>query len=99
VAKLEARDYADYAKTLPFKPEAFAGRKGKSDRGVLVEVFTGAECPPCAAVDLAFDGLPMAAFHAMALVGTALITVGIAVADPHVGAEAGEGDRDRAPDA
>ncbi|MBA4062238.1 MAG: hypothetical protein C0501_00765 [Isosphaera sp.] len=57
VTKLEARDYAEYAKTLPFKPEPFAGRKGKSDRGVLVEVFTGAECPPCAAVDLAFDGL------------------------------------------
>lgn len=57
MAKLEARDYAEYAKTLPFKPEAFAGRKGKSDRTVLVEVFTGAECPPCAAVDLAFDGL------------------------------------------
>jgi len=57
IAKLEARDYAEYAKTLPFKPEVFAGRKGKSDRGVLVELFTGAECPPCAAVDLAFDGL------------------------------------------
>ena len=57
IAKLEARDYAEYAKNLPFKPEAFAGRKGKSDRAVLVEVFTGAECTPCAAVDLAFDGL------------------------------------------
>ena len=57
VAKLEARDFADYAKTFPFKAEPFAGRKGKSDRAVLVEVFTGAECPPCAAVDLAFDGL------------------------------------------
>jgi thiol-disulfide isomerase/thioredoxin len=57
VAKLEARDYAEYAKTLPFKPEPFAGRKGKGDRGVLVELFTGAECPPCAAADLAFDGL------------------------------------------
>lgn len=58
VAKLEARDYAEYAKTSPpFKPEPFAGRKAKSDRAVLVEVFTGAECPPCAAVDLAFDGL------------------------------------------
>lgn len=57
IAKLEARDYTEYAKNLPFKPAAFAGRKGKSDRGVLVEVFTGAECPPCAAVDLAFDGL------------------------------------------
>ena len=57
IAKLEARDYAEYAKTLPFKPEAFAGRKAKTDRAVLVEVFTGAECPPCVAVDLAFDGL------------------------------------------
>lgn len=51
------RDYTEYAKTLPFKPEPFAGRKAKSDRAILVEVFTGAECPPCAAVDLAFDGL------------------------------------------
>lgn len=57
IAKLEARDYAEYAKTLPFKVEPFAGRKGKSDRTVLVELFTGAECPPCVAVDLAFDGL------------------------------------------
>jgi hypothetical protein len=57
LAKLEGEDYTAYAKTLPIKPEAFAGRKGKSDRGVLVEVFTGAECPPCAGVDLAFDGL------------------------------------------
>jgi thiol-disulfide isomerase/thioredoxin len=57
IAKLEARDYAEYARTLPFKPEPFAGRKGKSDRAVVVEIFTGAECPPCVAVDLAFDGL------------------------------------------
>lgn len=57
MTKLEARDFAEYAKGLPFKPTEFAGRKAKSDRGVLVEVFTGAECPPCAAVDLAFDGL------------------------------------------
>jgi thiol-disulfide isomerase/thioredoxin len=57
ISKLEARDYAEYAKTLPFKPEAFTGRKAKSERTVLVEIFTGAECPPCVAVDLAFDGL------------------------------------------
>ncbi len=57
IAKLEARDYADYVKTLPFKPEPFAGRKTKSDRTVLVELFTGAECPPCVAIDLACDGL------------------------------------------
>ena len=58
IAELEAKDYAEYAKTHPpFKPEAFAGRKGKSDRAVLVELFTGAECPPCAAADLALDGV------------------------------------------
>ena len=57
VTKLEARDYLEYAKSLAYKPEPFKGRKGKSDRAVMVEVFTGAECPPCVAVDLAFDGL------------------------------------------
>jgi thiol-disulfide isomerase/thioredoxin len=57
LTKLEARDYAEYVKTFPFKFTPFAGRKGKSDRAVLVELFTGAECPPCVAVDLAFDGL------------------------------------------
>jgi thiol-disulfide isomerase/thioredoxin len=57
LAKLEARDYAEYVKTFPFKFTPYAGRKGKSDRTVLVELFTGAECPPCVAVDLAFDGL------------------------------------------
>src|SRR5262249_45989909 len=35
----------------------FAGRKGKSTRTVLVELFTGAQCPPCVAADLAFDAL------------------------------------------
>jgi hypothetical protein len=58
IAKLELRDFAEYSKTHPpFKTEAFAGRKGKSNRASVVEVFTGAECPPCVAVDLAFDGL------------------------------------------
>jgi hypothetical protein len=56
--KLEARDYAEYSKKYPpFKPEEFKGRKNKSDRAVLVELFTGAECPPCVAADLAFDAL------------------------------------------
>jgi hypothetical protein len=58
VAKLEPRDYAEYAKTMPpFKPDEFKGRKGKSDRAVLVELFTGAECGLCVSVDLAFDSL------------------------------------------
>lgn len=39
------------------KPEPFAGRKGKSEQTVLVELFTGTECPPCVAADLAFDAL------------------------------------------
>jgi hypothetical protein len=42
---------------LSLKPQPFAGRKGKSDRAVLVELFTGAECPPCVAADMAFDAL------------------------------------------
>ena len=42
---------------MSLKPEMFAGRKAKSDRVVLVELFTGAQCPPCVAADLAFDAL------------------------------------------
>lgn len=58
IAKLEPRDYADYIKTMPpFKADEYKGRKGKSDRTALVELFTGAECGPCVAVDLAFDSL------------------------------------------
>lgn len=58
VQKLEARDYAEFARTaLGFTPEEFKGRKGKGDRAVLVEVFTGSECAPCAAADLAAQGL------------------------------------------
>jgi hypothetical protein len=46
------------AKLSPaIKPTPFAGRKGKSDRVVLVELFTGAQCPPCVAADKAFDAL------------------------------------------
>jgi thiol-disulfide isomerase/thioredoxin len=48
-AKLEKLD--------PISVTKFAGRKGKSDRAVVVELFTGAECPPCVAADLAFDAL------------------------------------------
>ena len=58
VAKLEARDYEEYSKkNPPFKPTAYEGRRGKSDRVVMDELFTGAECPPCVAVDLACDGI------------------------------------------
>ncbi len=58
IAKLEARDAAEYAKAmLKFDTPEYKGRKAKSDRVALVEVYTGAECPPCVAVDVAFDGL------------------------------------------
>lgn len=58
LAKLELRDAAEYAKSvLTFDTPAYPGRKMASDRTVLVEVFTGAECPPCVAVDVAFDAL------------------------------------------
>jgi thiol-disulfide isomerase/thioredoxin len=56
--KLETQDYAEFVKTkLAFASEAYKGRKAKSDRTALYEVFTGSECPPCAAVALACDGL------------------------------------------
>jgi hypothetical protein len=48
----------EFLKTnIPFKPTTYAGRKGKSDRVAVVELFTGAQCPPCVAVDVAFDAL------------------------------------------
>jgi hypothetical protein len=39
------------------KPKTFAGRKGKSERVVLAELFTGAECVQCVAADLAAEAL------------------------------------------
>jgi hypothetical protein len=58
VNKLIARADEDYFKKVPpVKPEKFDGRKGESTRAVLVELFTGAECPPCVGADLAFDAL------------------------------------------
>jgi thiol-disulfide isomerase/thioredoxin len=55
----EAKEVAARIKKIPteIKPTAFAGRKEKSDRVVLVELFTGAECPPCVAADAAFEAL------------------------------------------
>jgi hypothetical protein len=56
--KLENVAYAEYQKTaLDFPVEKFPGRKSKSNRAVLVELFTGAQCPPCVAADMAFDAL------------------------------------------
>jgi hypothetical protein len=45
------------ARIAKIAPPKFAGRKSQSDRVVLVELFTGAECPPCVAADMAFDRL------------------------------------------
>jgi hypothetical protein len=42
---------------LTIKPKPYAGRKGKSDRAVLVELFTGVRCQPCVAADLTLDAL------------------------------------------
>src|SRR5439155_22877199 len=43
--------------SIPFKLEKSKGRKGKATRVVLVELFTGAQSPPCMAADIAFDAL------------------------------------------
>jgi hypothetical protein len=55
----DAKEIAARLKKLDFrvKTKPYIGRKGKSDRAVLVELFTGAQCPPCVAADKAFDAL------------------------------------------
>lgn len=55
----EAKLDDQYHKEVPpFAPQKFAGRKDeKHNRTVLFELFTGAQCPPCVAADVAFDGL------------------------------------------
>ncbi|HZW32134.1 MAG TPA: hypothetical protein VFF52_15590 [Isosphaeraceae bacterium] len=57
--RLESQVDAEYLKKLlPFQPARYAGRKDpKADRVVLLELFTGAQCPPCVAADVAFDAL------------------------------------------
>ncbi|OWK41051.1 hypothetical protein [Fimbriiglobus ruber] len=52
----------EYLATVPpFKPAAFAGRKDKAaTRVAVMELFTGAQCPPCVAADVAFDALAKA---------------------------------------
>lgn len=61
LAKLETILDNEYTKNVPpFKPEKFAGRKEKGDRKIVMELFTGAQCPPCVAADVAFDALSKA---------------------------------------
>jgi len=59
VKELDAKLDEAYHKTVPpFKPQTFAGRKdAKADRTVVMEIFTGAECPPCVGADVGFDAL------------------------------------------
>jgi hypothetical protein len=58
VAKLESAGRDEHhKKLLYFKTDKFEGRKNKGNRAVLVELFTGAQCPPCIAADVAFDAL------------------------------------------
>jgi hypothetical protein len=53
----EARKTQARAEALDFaiKPKPYDGPRG--GRVALVELFTGAQCPPCVGADLAFDGL------------------------------------------
>jgi hypothetical protein len=57
--KLDAQldeEYLEAPPAVTIKP--FAGRsEAEDDRVVLMEFFTGAQCPPCVAADLAFDAL------------------------------------------
>src|SRR5207247_10511984 len=59
IEQTEQRDYVEYAKQFPFKPDPYPGRQGPGNRVVLVELFTGAENPLCVASDLAYDGLAL----------------------------------------
>ncbi len=55
IGKVEIEAYADNVKkTLNFKIDPYAG---KVRQPALVELFTGAQCPPCVAADIGFDGL------------------------------------------
>ncbi len=59
IAKIDGELDAEYLKTVPpFKTRKFAGRTDpKANRVAVMELFTGAQCPPCVAADVAFDAL------------------------------------------
>lgn len=59
LAKLEDELDAEYRKNVPpFKPATYEGRKSKeANQPVVFELFTGAQCPPCVAADVAFDAV------------------------------------------
>jgi hypothetical protein len=50
---------AEYlAKQPKLDTKAYEGRQEGGTQVVLMELFTGAQCPPCVAADIAFDHLP-----------------------------------------
>ncbi len=58
LVKLDGEMDKEYLATVPpFKPTQFAGRKDGANRVAVMELFTGAQCPPCVAADVAFDAL------------------------------------------
>lgn len=60
--KVDGELDAAYLKTVPpFPVTKFEGRKDKSaNRVAVLELFTGAQCPPCVAADVAFDAIEKA---------------------------------------
>ena len=57
LAKLDIALDKEWGETVPpFKPAAYAGRKDASSVAVM-ELFTGAQCGPCIAADVAFDAV------------------------------------------
>jgi hypothetical protein len=58
IASLDQALDREYLATMPpFTSEKFAGRKSRSARTVVMELFTCAQCTPRAAADLGSDGL------------------------------------------
>jgi hypothetical protein len=56
--KLETKLDVEYlAKHAKFEVKPYEGRKNNGTKKVLMELFTGAQCPPCVAADIAFDKL------------------------------------------
>ncbi len=63
--KLDSQADDEYRKTVPpFKPAPVAPRKeGEANKVAVLELFTGAQCPPCVAADVAFDALGKSYSH------------------------------------
>ncbi len=60
IEKLEQQADLEYLRAFPpLKVEPFSGSK-KDNRTVLIELFTGVQCPPCVAADIAFDAVARA---------------------------------------